>query len=260
MDNLSKRRKRKANIWITVIFAAAIFIVFNIFGDTPFLKRSVRKGDLDSIGTIGTNLCELYVREADKCEKQKIMRVLESLINSVYTNIPRMEDGCFYRIDTMWADDTYMSCPFLVRMGNITKNEKYYNEAVQQLKMYKQRLYMESENIFSHIYFPDKKRANNVPWGRGNGWIYLALIDVIEHLPQNFNGRDELIQIYSKAVCALVKYSVDEHADVTGVCRGSGCKDDPNYYAQLETIKNDDHGTGMVLRALMELSEHLEQA
>lgn len=289
-----------------------------LFGDTPFLKRSVRKGDLDSIGTIGTNLCELYVREADKREKQKIMRVLESLINSVYTNIPRMEDGCFYRIDTMWADDTYMSCPFLVRMGNITKNEKYYNEAVKQLKMYKQRLYMESENIFSHIYFPDKKRANNVPWGRGNGWIYLALIDVIEHLPQNFNGRNELIQIYSKAVCglcklqsetglwhqvlnmpssycetsctaifsislsrgiragildknkylpivekavcALVKYSVDEHADVTGVCRGSGCKDDPNYYAQLETIKNDDHGTGMVLRALMELSEHLEQA
>ena len=30
MDNLSKRRKRKANIWITVIFAAAIFVVFNI--------------------------------------------------------------------------------------------------------------------------------------------------------------------------------------------------------------------------------------
>ena len=30
MDNLSKRKKRKANIWITVIFAAAIFVVFNI--------------------------------------------------------------------------------------------------------------------------------------------------------------------------------------------------------------------------------------
>ena len=287
-----------------------------LFGDTTFLKRSVRKGDLDSIGTIGTNLCELYIRESDVAEKQKIMSVLESLMASVYANIPRMEDGCFYRIDTMWADDTYMSCPFLVRMGNITDDEKYYSEAVSQLKMYKQRLYIESENIFSHIYFPDKKRANGVPWGRGNGWIYLTFIDVIEHLPQDFNGRDELIQIYLKAVGGLVKlqsekglwhqvlnvpasyletsctaifsiaisrginngildkekylpavekavsglleYSVDEYGDVVGVCRGSGCKDDPNYYAQLETIKNDDHGTGMVLRALFELSKYLD--
>lgn len=287
-----------------------------LFGDTPFLKRSVRKSDLDSIGTIGTNLCELYIIETDAFEKQKIMRVLESLMKSVYTNIPRMEDGCFYRIDTMWADDTYMSCPFLVRMGNLTCNEKYYIEAAEQLKMYAQRLYIESENVFSHIYFPDEKRANKVPWGRGNGWIYLTFIDVIEHLPHNFNGREELIQIYlravcglaelqsetglwhqvlnmptsycetsctaifsiaisrgiragileketylpivEKAVCGLLKYSVDEHGDVIGVCRGSGCKDDSNYYAKLETIKNDDHGTGMVLRALQELSEYLD--
>ncbi|MGN0180480.1 MAG: glycoside hydrolase family 105 protein [Monoglobaceae bacterium] len=282
-----------------------------LFGDTPFLKRSVRKGDLDSIGTIGTNLCELYLREADAEKREKIMYVLEDLAKSIYKNIPRMDDGCFYRIDTMWADDTYMSCPFLVRMGNITGNEKYYREAADQLRMYKQRLYIDSENIFSHIYFPDKGRANGVPWGRGNGWVYLALIDVIEHLPQNFDGRGELVEIYSravggvsalqgetglwrqvlnmpsayaetsctaifsvaiargiragilerevylpvveKAVCGLLEYSVDECGDVTGVCRGSGCKDDPNYYAHLETIKNDDHGTGMVLRALYEL-------
>ena len=65
------------------------------FGDPTLLKRSVRKGDLDSIGTIGTNLCELYIRESNAAEKEKIMRVLESLAKSVYTNIPRMENGCF---------------------------------------------------------------------------------------------------------------------------------------------------------------------
>ena len=280
------------------------------FGDTPFLKRSVRKGDLDSIGTIGTNLCELYARETDADKKDKILYVLNDLVKSIYSNIPRMEDGCFYRIDTMWADDTYMSCPFLVRMGGITGDERYYNEAVKQLTLYTDRLYMESENIFSHIYFPDKKRANGVPWGRGNGWVYLTFIDVIEHLPENFDGRDELVGIYKRAVgglkavqgenglwhqvlnmpssysetsCTaifsiavargiqagilereeylpvveraingLLEYSGDENGDVIGVCRGSGCKDDPNYYAGLETIKNDDHGTGMVLRALRE--------
>lgn len=279
-----------------------------LFGDTPFLKRSVRKGDLDSIGTIGMNLCELYIREKSVTEKEKIMYVLDDLIKSIYKNIPRMNDGCFYRIDTMWADDTYMSCPFLVRMGNITGNEEYYDEAVRQLMMYKEKLYMENENIFSHIYFPDEKRSNKVPWGRGNGWLYLSLIDVIEHLPGNYEGRAELVTIYSnavrglcrlqseqglwrqvlnmpssypetsctaifsvaisrgisagildrdiylpivkKAVDGILNNSIDEEGNVTGVCRGSGCKDDPAYYAALETIKNDDHGTGMVLWAL----------
>lgn len=287
-----------------------------LFGDTPFLKRSVRKGDLDSIGTIGMNLCELYIREKSETKKEKIMYVLEDLIKSIYKNIPRMDDGCFYRIDTMWADDTYMSCPFLVRMGNITGNEKYYNEAVQQLKLYKERLYIEKENIFSHIYFPDKKRANGVPWGRGNGWLYLSLIDVTEHLPENYEGRAELVRIYQNAVAGLCKLqgeqglwrqvlnmpesypetsctaifsvalsrgiragvldkdiylpivkkavdgilnnAIDEAGNVTGVCRGSGCKDDPNYYAGLETIKNDDHGTGMVLWALCGLIGFLD--
>ena len=282
-----------------------------LFGDTTFLKRSVRKADLDSIGTIGMNLCELYMREKSETAKEKIMYVLEELIKSIYTNIPRMSDGCFYRVDTMWADDTYMSCPFLVRMGNITGNEEYLNEAVRQLRMYKERLYMEKKNIFSHIYFPEKKRANGVAWGRGNGWLYLSLIDVIEHLPENYEGRDELIEIYSNAVLGLCRLqseqglwrqvldmsysyletsctaifsvaisrgiragildkdtylpivkkavdgilnnSIDESGNVTGVCRGSGCKDDPNYYAGLETIKNDDHGTGMVLWAICEL-------
>ena len=287
-----------------------------LFGDTPFLKRSVRKGDLDSIGTIGMNLCELYMMEENDTEKKKILYVLEELIQSVYKNIPRMSDGCFYRIDTMWADDTYMSCPFLVRMGNVTGNEKYFDEAVKQLKLYKERLYMESENVFSHIYFPDKKRSNGVPWGRGNGWLYLSLIDVIEHLPTRYEGRDELVKIYSnavsglcrlqseqglwrqvlnmpesyletsctaiftvaiskgihigildkekylpivkKAVDGILKYSIDEYGNVTGVCRGSGCKDDPNYYAGLETIKNDDHGTGVVLWAICELVSFLD--
>ena len=70
--------------------------------------------------------------------------------------------------------------------------------------------------------------------------------------------KEKYLPVVEKAVCGLLEYSVDEYGDVVGVCRGSGCKDDPNYYAQLETIKNDDHGTGMVLRALFELSKYLD--
>ena len=284
-----------------------------MFGDSAFLKRGTKLFDLDSIGTIGMNLCELYERESDKVVKDRIFHVLTKLSEAVYSNIPRMDDGTFYRIETMWADDTFMSCPFLVRMGNITDDNKYYEEVVSQLKLYTEKLYMDDANVFSHIYFPKLKRANRVPWGRGNGWVYWTFMEVIGRLPRDYPGRDELIDIFKKAVCGVCKlqsesglwhqvlnmpssytetsctaifsiaiakgiklgilergqylpviskaidgllsHSITQDGDVIGVCRGSGCKDDPEYYATLETITNDDHGTGVVLAALCELIE-----
>lgn len=284
-----------------------------LFEDTPFLKRSVRKDDLDSIGTIGMNLCELYMRETDDEVKDRIFGILQELSDSVFKNIPRMEDGTFYRVKTMWADDTYMSCPFLVRMGNITGDKMYYDEVCRQLISYTNRLFMESEGVFAHIYFPEKECNNAVPWGRGNGWVYLAFAETIEHLPEDYARRDELIEIFKRAVRGLVKLqdesgmwhqvlnmeksycetsctgifsiaiakgirlgilerneylpiiykavegllknSVDDCGNVLGVCRGSGSNDDPEYYARLETVDNDDHGTGVVIAAICEILE-----
>lgn len=52
-----------------------------------------------------------------------------------------------------------------------------------------------------------------------------------------------------------MKYAVDEVGDVYGVCLGSGCAKDATYYFDLPTKKNDDHGTGIILMAAVELQE-----
>ena len=173
------------------------------FGDAAFLKRSIKKDDLDSIGTIGMNLCELYNREDDEKSREAIRSLIIELGDCIDKNIPRMKDGTFYRINTMWADDTFMSCPFLVRLGNITGENKYYDEAVKQLILYTEKLFIREEGVFSHIFFPELGRANNVPWGRGNGWVYLAFAETIEHLPDNYNGKEKLCKIFKTAVEGL---------------------------------------------------------
>ena len=281
------------------------------FGDASFLKRSVKKDDLDSIGTIGMNLCELYNREHDKLLRMKTLSLIKELGNCVDKNIPKMSDGIFYRINTMWADDAFMSCSFLSRLGDVTKDNRYFDEAVNQLILYTEKLFMNDEGVFSHIFFPEIGRANNVPWGRGNGWVYLAFADTIEHLPDNYKGKERLIEIFESAVIGLIdkqditglwhqvltiedsfletsctaifsiaiakgikvgildrkkympivinavegilKYKVDADGNVFDVCRGSECKDDAEYYVKLETVCNDDHGTGVVIAAICEL-------
>ncbi len=176
-----------------------------MFGTSTFLKRSVEAEDLDSIGTICMNLYELFIRTKDEDRRARIKSIMQCMADNIYDYIPRMEDGTFYRVDTMWADDSYMSCPFLVRMGRLTNNTKYYDETILQLKNYTQKVFLEEEGVFAHIFWPTLGRNNNVPWGRGNGWVYLSFAEVIEHLPKDYNGRDDLIEIFIKAVSGLVK-------------------------------------------------------
>ena len=39
--------------------------------------------------------------------------------------------------------------------------------------------------------------------GRGNGWVYLAFAETIEHLPENYKGKDKLCKIFKTAVEGL---------------------------------------------------------
>lgn len=176
-----------------------------LFGNTTFMPRAAQLTNLDAIGAAGMMLCELYKRENDKNRREKIMYVIKTLEERIMNHIPRMENGTFYRVKTMWADDTFMSCPFLVRLGDITGDEKYYKEAVRQLLNYKDILFMDNEKLYSHIYYPETNDRNNIPWGRGNGWVFFTLEDALEHIPQHIEGYNAIKENFKAFAQGLKK-------------------------------------------------------
>ena len=163
-----------------------------IFDHPSFIEASAYDDDLDSIGSMGRNICELYNIKPSA----EAMRVIDALDKSQRTKIPRFEDGTFHRPKDMWSDDMFMSCPFIVRLGNIKQDKFYYEEAIRQFLGFKKRLWMADEKIFSHIFFLDTNEPNNIPWGRGNGWVYVALSDALINIPDGFPGKDELMKFY----------------------------------------------------------------
>lgn len=163
-----------------------------LFGAPSFLERSIKLDDLDSIGTIGMNLCDLYKSN----NSGGVMRVIKALERAMYTNIPRFDDGTFNRGSTMWADDTFMSCPFLARLYEITGDDKYIAECVNQLKGFYNRLYMSDKKLYSHIFFVEDNKPNRVPWGRGNGWVFLAFSEVIGRMKDTDSRKAELTELF----------------------------------------------------------------
>ena len=95
---------------------------------------------------------------------------------------------------TMWADDLYMSVPFLVRYSQFTGDQKYLDDAANQFFGFKKRLFMPEEKIMSHVYDFKYDSKTNVPWGRGNGWVVFSMTELLEVLPEDHPKRNDLIE------------------------------------------------------------------
>ena len=278
-----------------------------------FMPRTAEMNVLDNIGTMGMNLIDGFLDSNDT----RLLPLIDEIALHAENDIPRLEDGTYYRVDTMWVDDLYMSCPFLIRVGKLTGNAEWYQKAVDQILGFQKKLYIEEENLFSHIYFPKEGKANLVPWGRGNGWVMWTLsellmladgsteLSALRRLFQNMAGallelqdesglwrqvlnrnepesyletsctamfllaftrgvkygwlpREKYLPAMEAAWQGILRHSVDLEGNVYGVCMGSGCAMEAEYYFTIPTIINDDHGTGIVLAAGSEFCAYLE--
>ncbi len=166
------------------------------FGAASFLYSSTNLKDLDSIGTIGMNVWE-YIQLTGSENGKKMLEVLRKSLD----NVPRTEDGTFYRIKTFWADDFFMSIPFLARLGG-----DYIKEAVHHMRGFSDKLYMPDKKIYSHIYFVEEGKANCIPWGRGNGWVIFALSELLMLMPENHPDREEVLTRFRELTDGILSY------------------------------------------------------
>lgn len=73
-----------------------------------------------------------------------------------------------------------------------------------------------------------------------------------------FAGNAEIKASADRAAKALINKCIDEEGNVYGVCRGSYCSFDEEYYKTLLWSTNDTHGIGIVMLALLEYDKRKE--
>ena len=117
----------------------------------------------------------------------------------------REPGGGFFRIGpkgfpdaTMWADDLYMSVPFLSRYYLRTGNTDYLDDAAGQFRRFREYLYMPDEKILSHVYDFMMDTATGMPWGRGNGWCFFSLTELLGVMPKEYRDYPFLLHFYQE--------------------------------------------------------------
>ncbi|MCX6327598.1 MAG: glycoside hydrolase family 88 protein, partial [Bacteroidia bacterium] len=120
-----------------------------------------------------------------------------------YLQTPRAPNGgVSHRVETveLWDDTIYMISMFLLEMYRLTGDEKYIADFAAQVPAHREKLVDKQSELWVHgwdadnenyddkcsiLGWPDKvtQRSSQI-WGRGNGWVTMALADALNTVPK----------------------------------------------------------------------------
>lgn len=155
---------------------------------------------LDDCGSAGSALLE-----AAKFFELRGFRAIADVVADYISNKQvRLPDGTFFRKnlmhsfheDTLWADDLYMSVPFLCRYYQLTGDRRYIDDAARQFLGFKRHLYLPELKLMAHVYDFVRDMNTGIPWGRGNGWVLFSLSELLPVLPEDHALRGELLAMF----------------------------------------------------------------
>ena len=94
-----------------------------------------------------------------------------------------------------WVDTLYMASPLLARFGKLENKPAYVDDAAQQFIVHARQLQDQKTGLFYHMWDWKSGQLTPVLWGRGNGWVLMALADTMEMMDRNRDSFSALRQI-----------------------------------------------------------------
>jgi rhamnogalacturonyl hydrolase YesR len=162
--------------------------------------------ELDDCGAMGASVIEVY----QKVKRADYKTYIENTARHITEKQDRLEDGTLVRTFphkmTLWADDLYMSVPFLARMGKFSGDRKYFDDAIHQVLKFTEYLWNKDKELYYHCYYSDLKRNGVAHWGRCNGWVMMAQVHLLNFLPADHPQRDTLIKNIERQILGIARY------------------------------------------------------
>lgn len=169
----------------------------------PQMRQILHPEALDDAGAVCSAMIKAQLSGQEFNGRPLIDNYMDYIMNKEY----RLSDGIFARMrpqkNTVWLDDMFMAIPAIANMGKLTGDTKYYDEAVKQILLFKQRMWVPEKKLFRHGWVESMQPHPAFYWGRANGWAILTMTEVLDVLPANYQGRDEILRLYQEHVQGL---------------------------------------------------------
>ena len=170
------------------------------------LHQPISPAALDDAGAI----CAAMIKATLSGINSDVRPQINTYINWVSKKQYRLPDGTLARNrpqkNTLWLDDLFMGVPALAQMGKLTGDKKYFDDAINQIKLYSKRMFNKEKDIYMHGWVESMETHPEFHWGRANGWALLAMTELLDVLPQNYPGRDDVLKQFKLLTKGLASY------------------------------------------------------
>lgn len=171
----------------------------------PQMKQILTPKALDDAGAVCAAMIKAKLADNSLPVDKLIDNYFDFIINKEY----RLADGTFARNrpyhNSVWLDDMFMGIPAVALMGNYDKDKQttYYDEAVKQIKQFADRMFVPEKGLFRHGWVEGMEDHPAFHWGRANGWAILTICEVLDVLPENYAGREDILKLLRAHVRGL---------------------------------------------------------
>lgn len=108
--------------------------------------------------------------------------------------------------NSLWLDDLFMSVPALAQMGKYTGEKRYFDDAVKQVVQFAGRMFNADKGLFMHGWILGMDEHPQFHWARANGWAVMTMVELLEVLPENHEGRTLVLDLLRKHIRGLANY------------------------------------------------------
>ena len=153
----------------------------------------------------------------DQTKDERYKIAIDSLHKQMLLQ-PRTSDGGFWHKNIyphqMWLDGLYMASPFLAQYAQTFDEPALFDEVAHQILTVAKHTYDPNTGLYYHGWDESRTQEWADPetglspnfWSRSIGWYMMAIVDVLDFLPENHPQRPEVIQILNDLSASLEKY------------------------------------------------------
>jgi len=143
-----------------------------------------------------------------KTDNKKYLQVAEKTVKMIMTKFPRAGDRTLYHIvpGQVWVDELFMLTPLLANFGVQTGHHEYVDEAATQILLVRTHTRDDATGLSRHSWNAADNTMSPDEWARGNGWIVMAMAEVLDVLPNDHPLRANLVQELKSYVETLTQY------------------------------------------------------
>ena len=210
----SKNKTWPSHIWTRAVYYEGLMALYSVNKKSAYYDYAVQWGEKHNWGLRDNNI---KTRNGDNqaCGQTYIDLFLidkkEERIKDIKASIDLMIAS--EKIDDWnWVDAIQMAMPVFAKLGVLYSDSNYFKRMYEMYAFTKYQhggkgLYNPAEKLWwrDKDFVPPYVEPNGEDcyWSRGNGWVFAALVRVLNEIPQNEPHRKEYLQDFQDMAAAL---------------------------------------------------------